>query len=75
METAEPKIACIGWNTLLTSVKKYRFSTFALPVTSEFAMYIREQVISGALLTKTRSKSYVDLAERVLPSGLVAVRH
>ena len=56
-------------------MKKYRFSTFALPVTSEFAMYIREQVISGALLTETRSMSYVDLAERALPSGLVAVRH
>ena len=41
----------------------------------EFAMYIREQVISGALLTETRSMSYVDLAERALPSGLVAVRH
>ena len=56
-------------------VKKYRFRTFALPVTSEFTMYIREQVISGALLTETRSMSYVDLAERALPSGLVAVRH
>ena len=56
-------------------VKKYRFSTFALPVTSEFAMYILEQVISGAFLTETRSMSYVDLAERALPSGLVAVRH
>ena len=75
METAEPQIACIGWNTLLTPVKKYRFSTFALPVTSELTMYIREQVISGALLTETRSMSYVDLAERALPSGLVAVRH
>ena len=48
---------------------------FSLPVTSEFAMYIREQVISGALLTEMRSMSYVDLAERALPSGLVAVRH
>ena len=56
-------------------VKKYRFSTFSLPVTSEFAMYILEQVISGAFLAETRSMSYVDLAERALPSGLVAVRH
>ena len=56
-------------------VKKYRFSTFSLSVTSEFAMYIREQVISGALLTEMRSMSYVDLAERALPNGLVAVRH
>ena len=75
LETAEFQSTSIGQNSLPTSVKKYRFSTFALPVTSEFTMYIREQVISGALLTETRSMSYVDLAERALPSGLVAVRH
>ena len=66
---------CASAEILLNASEEVRFSTFALPVTSEFAMYIREQVISGALLTEMRSMSYVDLAERALPSGLVAVRH
>ena len=64
---------CASAEILLNASEEVRFSTFALPVTSEFAMYIREQVISGALLTETRSMSYVDLAERALPSGLVEV--
>jgi len=54
-------------------VKKYRFSIFSLPVTSEFAMYIREQVIPGAILTETRSTVYGDLTSKALLRCLVAV--
>ena len=63
----------IGLNSLSVPVKKYRFSTFSLPVTSEFAMYIREQVISGAFLTETRSTAYEDLTSKALLRCLVAV--
>ena len=43
LETAEFQSTSIGQNSLPTSVKKYRFSTFALPVTSEFTMYIHRR--------------------------------
>ena len=46
---------------------------FPLPITSEFAMYIREQVISGAVLTETRSTAYEDLTSKALLRCLVAV--
>ena len=46
---------------------------FPLPITSEFAMYIREQVISGAVLTETRSTAYEDLTSKALLRCLVFV--
>ena len=39
----------------------------------EFTMYIREQVISGALLTETRSTAYEDLTSKALLRCLVVV--
>ena len=64
---------CASAEILLNASEEVRFSTFALPVTSEFAMYIREQVISGALLTETRSTAYEDLTSKALLRCLVAV--
>ena len=64
---------CIGQNSLSAPVKYDELAYFPLPITSEFAMYIREQVISGAVLTETRSTAYEDLTSKALLRCLVAV--
>ena len=48
-------------------------SFFPLPITSDFAMYIRKPRILGAVLVEARSMTYGDLGERALPSALVVV--
>ena len=50
-------------------------SFFPLPVTSDFAMYIRKPRISGAVLVEARSMTYGDLGAKAFLSVLVVVSH
>ena len=57
-----------------TNCCRYGF-IFPLPVTSDFAMYIRKPRISGAVLVKARSMTYGDLGAKAFLSVLVVVSH
>ena len=46
---------------------------YPISVTSDFAGDIQVAGHSGAILVKSRSDGYEDLAERALPSGIVVV--
>ena len=65
-----------GYQLLHPTPRCCRYCFFLpIPVTSDFAMYIRKPRISGAVLVEARSMTYGDLGAKAFLSVLVVVSH